>query len=287
MFDEVAHQNRFHRENFTFALEVGAFGEHGFRSAFGQQLPLARWTLDGDGHHPARKVEGDFVHFDVLIDREFAMQFLVPQDGAVEDVFQAGLEMADEVGVAQDVLVFLFEDVAIDLQDDVIHGQRARLVGAQHVHGSEVLDGIEAFDDDLLLGHGEGALGQADRHNHGQHLRSEADSHGEGEEEGLVPIVLGETVDEEDQRNHHQHEANHQPGELLDAAFKSSLDLPAGQTAGHFPKIRFRPGRDHDRRGGAALDAGAKKAEVGSLDGRDVFARVARIALLDGQGLPR
>ena len=75
------------------------------------------------------------------------------QDGPVEQVLQAGLEVAVEVGSREDLLVFLARDVAVLLQHDAVRGQRAGLVGAEDVHGAEVLDRVEPLDDDLLARH--------------------------------------------------------------------------------------------------------------------------------------
>ena len=127
----------------------------------------------------------------------------------------------EHVLLPKDLDVFLFEDVAIDFEDDVVHRERAGLVGAQHIHGAEVLDRVEALDDDLLPGHGQRALGQADRDDHRQHLRRQPHGDRQREEEGLLPIVFGQAIDEEDQRHHHRHEPDHQPSEPLDAAVEA------------------------------------------------------------------
>ncbi len=87
----------------------------------------------------------------------------------------------------------------------------------KHVHAAEILDGVEPLDDHLLAAHGERALGEADGDDHGQHLGREAHGHGQREEEGALPIVLGESVDEENQRHHHGHELDHEPGEAVEA----------------------------------------------------------------------
>ena len=94
------------------------------------------------------------------------MHFLVLQDGAIEDVTKAGLEVANQISVTEDFEILLFENVAIDFQDDVVHRQRAGFVGAQHIHRAEVLDGVQALHDDFLLRHGDGAFGQANRNDH-------------------------------------------------------------------------------------------------------------------------
>ena len=106
------------------------------------------------------------------------------------------------------------------LQHDAVLGQRAGLVGAQHIHAAEVLDGIEPLDDHLLAAHRQRALGQADRDDHRQHLRRQAHRHGHREEEGALPVVLGEAVDQEDQRHHHGHQLDHQPGEAVEPLSK-------------------------------------------------------------------
>ena len=59
---------------------------------------------------------------------------------------------------------------------------------------------LQPLDDDLLARHGDGALGQADGHDHRQHFRSQAHGHGHGEEERIAPVALGQAVDEEHQR---------------------------------------------------------------------------------------
>ena len=162
LLDEVADENRLHRENFAVAFKVRAFGEHRFRRALGQHLALTVGTFNHHGHHAARKIERDFVRLDIFVHGKFMVQLRVFQHGAVEHIFQARLEMADEIGVAQHLVAFLFEDVAMNFEDDVVNRERAGLVGAEHVHRAEVLDGVESLDDDFFLRHRERALGKTD-----------------------------------------------------------------------------------------------------------------------------
>ena len=145
------------------------------------------------------------------------------QHRAVQHVLQAGLEVAVQVRQREHAVVLLQHHVAVPLQDHVVHRQRAGLVGAQHVHRAEVLDGVDPLDDHLLAAHGHRALRQADRHDHRQHLGRQPHGHREREEERLAPVALGEPVDDEDQRHHHQHEAQHQPREPGDALVEGRL----------------------------------------------------------------
>ena len=120
------------------------------------------------------------------------------EHGDVEQILQPGLEVAVEVGVFKNTFINVFATyVEAALQDDAVLRQRAGLVGAEHVHRAEVLDGVEPLDDDLLPGHGHRALGEAHRDDHRQHLRRQADGHRQREEKRLQPIVLGQAVDQE------------------------------------------------------------------------------------------
>ena len=61
--------------------------------------------------------------------------------------------MADEIGIQEDGIAFIFEYVAMNFQNDMVAGQRAGFIGAKDIHGPEVLNGIEAFDDDFFARH--------------------------------------------------------------------------------------------------------------------------------------
>ncbi len=207
------------------------------------------------------------------------------QDGSVEQVLQPRLEMAVEVGHRQHALILLLHDVAVPFQNDVIHGQGAGLVGAENVHGSEVLDGVEPFDNDPPARHRDGAVRQAHGHDHRQHLRRQADRDGQGEEKGLPPVPFGQPIDDEHQRHHHEHEADHQPGELTDTAVETGLGRLLRDDAGHAPQVGVAPGGHDHTAGRAALDAGAKEAEVPSFQRRAPDHSLWGVGLFDGERL--
>ena len=214
------------------------------------------------GHHAPREVEREFVQLLVLLDRRLPVEVGAIQDRPVQQVLEARLEVADQVAVQQHFLGFPPGDVAMPLKDDAVLGERAGFVGAQHVHASEVLDGVEPLDDHLLAAHGERAFGEADGDNHGQHLGGEAHRHRHREEKGALPIVLGEPVDEEHQGNHHRHEPDHEPGEAVEALVEAGRRPVLRDRAGHAAEIGVDPGSDHDRGRGAAFDAGPHEARV-------------------------
>ena len=173
------------------AFKLGAMGKDRLRGALGQNPVLMLRGLHDDRHHLARKIKRDFVHLHVIDDAQFLLRLRMAQHRAIQHVFQSGLEMADEVGIQQHGVALVFEHVAMEFQDDVIAGERAGLVRAKDIHGAEVLDGIEAFDDDFFLGHGQRALGQADGDDHRQHFRRQTHRHRQGKQKRPGPIMLG------------------------------------------------------------------------------------------------
>ena len=91
------------------------------------------------------------------------------------------------------------------LKNDLVGRQRSGLVSAEHVHRAEVLDGVDPFNDDLLTSHRNRTLGQTHRHDHRQHLWRQPDGYSQCEKEGLHPMALGQAVNEENQRHHHEY----------------------------------------------------------------------------------
>ena len=206
-------------------------------------------VVDHHRHALALEVERDLVH---LAGAALHVEIGVGEDGAVEQIAQAGLVVRIHVSVAKDVVRLAIGHVDVALEDDPILRQGARLVGAEHVHRAEVLDGVEALDDDLLLAHRHRALGEIDGDDHRQHLGREPDRHREAEEQGLGPVVLGEADDEEDGGDHDGHEADHQPGKALDAAVEAGEHAPAGELGGEGTEVGARAGIHHHAAGGAA-----------------------------------
>ncbi len=207
----------------------------------------------------------------------------------VEKILQSRLEVAVEIGILQNARGFLAADIEVALEDDAILGQRAGLVGAQDVHRAEVLNGVEAFDDHLGACHRGRALRQVDRHDHRQHFRREPDRDRHGEQQRLQPVVLGQAVDEKDQRSHHQDAADHQPGEAVDAAVEGGGNALPRDLVGELPEERVFPGAHDDADRVAADDVGAHEADIRQLEGivETILARMGELLgrhRLAGQG---
>lgn len=218
------------------ALGVAADGEHLLHRALGHHMGFAGFVLHHGGQAAAGKVEGDLVHLHIMLGQvsqpgigSFLLLGLA-DDGQIHQVFVAGLEIAVQIGVAQHPGVLFPVQVPVVFQHHLILGEGSGLVGAEHVDGAEVLDGIQILDDGLFLAHGHRTLGKAGGHDHGQHLGGKAHCDGDAEQKGIQPVALGQPVDEEHQRNHHQHEADQHPGHRVHAPGEAG-----------FPPLRLPP----------------------------------------------
>ena len=153
--------------------------ENLFRSAFGQQDCFTFGVFHHDGHHAPREIERYLIELLILLDQRFPVKIRTIQNRPVEQILEAGLEVADQVTVQQHLVGFAPRYVAVPHEDDTILSERAGLVRAQYVHAPEVLNGVEPLDDHFLAAHGERAIGEADGDDHGQHLGSQAHGHGQ------------------------------------------------------------------------------------------------------------
>ena len=145
------------------------------------------------------------------------------EDGAVHQVLQSRLEIAVEIGVAQDAIFLVLGSIHVHvaLQYDVVLSQGAGLVGTEDVHGTEILNGVQILYDGLLARHDHRSFRKVGGYNHRQHLGSQSHGHGDGEDEGLHPVALRNAVYQKHNRHHHEHEADEQQTHLGDSLVES------------------------------------------------------------------
>ena len=193
-------------------------------------------------------------------------------DRQIHQILVAGLEIAVEVSVAQYPRIVFTVYIEVIFQHNFILCQRSGLVGAKNVYGTEVLDGIQVLDDGLLFAHGDRAFGKAGRHDHGKHLRGQADGNGDAEQECFQPVAFCNAIDEKYQRNHDQHEADQHPGDGIDPLGEAGLYRFSGNCGRHRPKQSMIA--DADRNSGCAAgdNIAAHKGDV-CIIGYAVFGR--------------
>lgn len=166
--------------------------QHFFHSALGHHLRFAAFILDNGGQTPAGKIKGDLVHLDVVLRQIhqpwiFSLCLLGPADNCqIHQVLVSGLEVAVEIRMAQNPGIIIAVDIEMILQNHLILGESAGLIGAENIDCPEILDGVEVFDDGLLLAHGHSALGKAGGYDHGEHFRSQTDGNGNAQT-GMPP----------------------------------------------------------------------------------------------------
>ena len=162
--------------------------EHFLQGALGDHLRLAGFVTDHDTHAPALKVKGDLVDFLVAIAQlaervRFVLLLLMClfNNGPIHEVAKAGLEIGVEISVTQDANIFLTCQIEVVLKRDAVLRDGACFIRTKDVNRAQILDGVQVFDNDLLLRHMDGSLGQTGRHNHGQHLGGETHRQGDGQ----------------------------------------------------------------------------------------------------------
>ena len=177
---------------------------------------------DHHRHHPPGEVERDLIDLLALGNPQRSMQVRVLEHAAIHHIPQPGLKVAVEVGQGQHRLAVVAVHVAVPFQQNAVGGQRAGLVGAQHIHRPQVLNRIQPLDHQPPPRQLHRPPGEADRHNHRQHLGGQPHGDRQGKQQRLVPVAMGPAIQHEHRGDQHRHEPQHQPGELRDAPLETA-----------------------------------------------------------------
>ena len=228
----------------------------------------------------ADEVVGDFVHLDVR--REVGTR--QAPERLVDRVREARLERGVEHRVQQDPVARVAVDVEGRVQLHDAFGERAGLVGAQHVHAAEVLDRVEAAHDHVRCGHPLRAARERDAHDGGEKLRSEADREREREEERVHDRPVQIHVDAEDRDHEEQRDLDQHPAEVPEPALELGLGRAEPELLGDLAEHGVRAGLHDHGTAGAAHHVRALEQRVRSLRERRIVGEVAR-ALLGGVAL--
>ena len=137
--------------------------------------------------------------------------------------------------MAENPVIFLSVHIQVILQHHPVLGQGSCLIGAENVNGTQILDGIEVFNYDLLPAHGRRSLCQGRSHDHGKHFRSQSHRHGNSKQQSLHPVSFGYSVNEKYSRHHHQHKTDQHPGNIVYAFLKCGLRRFFIQALCHHP----------------------------------------------------
>ena len=226
-------------------------------------MPLGVVSL---GHHDRQalpqEVVGDLVDLGVAGGREAGL-FPGRCDRCVDRVVDAGLEG----GVEERELPDGGRRAPLRIrgvgEDDRPFSQRAGLVGAQDGHASEVLDRVQASDDDAFLAHGPRARRECDAHDRGQELRRQPDGERDREEQRLDEWTVEQEIHRQDEEDDHDHRPDQQVAELPQPAGEVGFGLPRAKPRGDRAERRAPPRLDDDDPRRAAAHRRAEEHDVG------------------------
>ena len=225
---------------------------------------VVAFVIDHHRHAFALKIERNLVH---LAATPLHVQIGVREDGAIEQVAQAGLVVAVHVGVAQDVVAIAVRHIDVPFPASirscvsvpVLSVQRMSIAPRFWIELSRLtmtfffdiaMAPLERFTV-TIIGSISGVSPTATERREEQRLR---------------PVVLGDADDEERRRDHDDHEADHQPGETRDASVETRLGPLAGQLLRNRTEIGPAAGVDHQGARRAADDVAPLETGVRQFD---------------------
>jgi len=149
---------------------------------------------------------------------------------------------------------------------DATLGQRAGLVGEEHLDVPEVLDGNEAAHQDRPRRHPLRTRREADRHDGGQQLGRHADRHGEREQDRVDERAPDREVHDQDPDDQDGRDADEQLAEVAEAALEGGLGRALTQQRRDPTELRLGAGPHDDRPSGAGLHHRAHERARGQVD---------------------
>ncbi len=172
--------------------------------------------LHQDTQTLADEIIGDFIRLFVSRD----IRLLMGPDRLVDGIGKALFKEGIQIGVQEDPVAGLAVEIQCRMQTHRSFGQGSRLIGTEHIHAPEVFYGCQPLDNDLLLGHLFGAVGQVDADNGRQQLRCQPDRQRQGKKKGFKNGPM--KVDIHGKNNDHQGQGHfeQEKAEPADALFK-------------------------------------------------------------------
>ena len=129
---------------------------------------------------------------------------------------------------------------------ELVHGERAGLVGAQDIHVGRVLDGARARDEDAAAPELHRTNGHADREHHGERDRHRAHEQHQGDRQHVYEAL---PLDKRRHERHHHERADDDeqpPHDPRGHFFDMQLWVRALDELGGATEVRTRPGGHHD-----------------------------------------
>lgn len=205
-------------------------------------------------------------------------------DGGVDRVPETALVISVQVGEEGDSVAGPPVDAQSRVQAHHALGEGPGLIDAEDIHGADVLDGRQAFDDHFFAGHPARPLRQVDVDDRRQELPGQAHGQGQGEQERLQHRAVEVDVHREDGEHEEQGDLQEQVAETADAPLELGLGRAAGQALGDPADGRPPPRQNRHRRARPAGDVGAHEQRIAAPGNRRLGRQDAR-SLLHGVAL--
>ncbi len=268
-----------------------ADGQHVVEGPLGDDQVARRIGVRGhdDRQAPADEVVRDLVDLRVA-GGDQALAGAGGHDGLVQRVLDAGLEGRVQVRQSQDFLRRLSVGIERLAQLDHALGQRAGLVGAEHVDGTEVLDRLEPAHDDPARGHRARPVGQRHADDRRQQFRGQSDGQRDREHQRVDDRPMQQQVDGQHEQHHHDHDLQQQVTEAAHAPRELGLGLAGLDACGDRAVHGVAPGAGDQHRCRAAAHRRAQKDRVrpralARVDGQHARALLDRERLAGQAGL--
>ena len=142
---------------------------------------------------------------------------------------------------------------------DPTFGEGPGLVGAEHVHRTEALDGGQSLDDHLRRAETTRAVREVDGHDGRQELRCEPDRERDGEEKRVERRFVQHDVRSEDHEHQHESHLEKQPSEPPQRPLELRVRRSCGEPGGERSEHGRLTGPKGDGAGRSAHDVGARE----------------------------
>ena len=127
---------------------------------------------------------------------------------------------------------------------DLRLGERAGLVGAEDVHGAEIVDRGKALHDHAARREPPRAIGERHGDHHRQKLGREANGKGERKQQRFEQGPVEHHIGDRDEQHEEHGQPQHQESELADAALERIAWPLHGQSMGKPAELGRAPGAD-------------------------------------------
>src|SRR5690625_6964276 len=99
-------------------------------------------------------------------------------------------------------IILVDQNIQMLGQNDFVDGKCSGFVRTEKIHGSDILDGVEPFDDHFLAAHAERSFGQIGGDDYGEHFRSESYRYSDSKKQSNDRIYFEESINQKNEQNH-------------------------------------------------------------------------------------